>query len=114
MHELQRVQKRSGYEVELLLGRRRVETLQPLLERVALDEIEQHVGGIIGLEYPPNADDIGVVELRQQARLVVELLEAPKVVALAVRLGGEADGRAFANDEVFGEKLLESEVLLER
>ena len=114
MHQLERAQQRRGYEIQFLLRGRAVEPLQPFLQRAAPDEIEQHVGRVVLLEDAPDADDVAVTELRQQARLVVELLEAPAVVALAVGLGGEANAGPLANDQVLGEELFQREVLLQR
>src|SRR5262249_30100986 len=89
VHQLKGIQQRSADEIELLLCRWAVQSLQPLLERASLDKIQQHVSGFVALKHAPHVNDVGVSELRQEPRLVIEFAQPPLVVGLTIGLGGK-------------------------
>ena len=113
VHHLQRVQDRGHDPVQLRLRGRAVETRQPALEAQSVLEAHDHVGGRVGLEHARDADDVGMLEAGQRARLVQEAGPAPIECGLvALRLGPhthvgapvrEVDGIVFLDGDPHAE-----------
>ena len=93
VHHLERIEQRGDEEIELVLRGRALEAAQPGLQAHALLEAHHHVGGGVGLEHAADANDGGMLEARQRARLLEEV-GAPLVEGrlVAFRLRPHAHG----------------------
>ena len=76
MHHLEAVEQRAR-DREQRRFRQRAAGRDPLVERLAVDELHDHVGGLVGLEKAHHPNDVGVLERGQGPRFVDESRATP-------------------------------------